>query len=914
MKGRRTFVFYCVLSLAFGGTTAWAQSVGTLNGRVLGPTGEPLSGASVSVSGTARSVVARSDGSYRLPLPAGRYQVRARQVGYAESVDSVTVTAGAVTTKDFRFERVATTLESVAILGTRGEGRTVISAPVPIDVLSAADLQQSGRTETAQMIQAVAPSFNFPRATIADGSDHIRPATLRGLAPDQTLILINGKRRHASALVNLNGFVGRGAQAVDLNAIPASMIDHIEILRDGAAAQYGSDAIAGVINIVLKSDAPGAYTVQAGENVTTYNRGATSALAFPGQRDERSVHDGDVFSTSLNNGWTFGQGGFLQLGGEVRNRAGTNRSLPDARAQYFAGDPRNAEAPAMHFWQGDSYNRDGQLFFNAGQTLGRGVEVYGFGGYGRRRGASAGMWRRANDDRTVRSIYPDGFLPFIKSDISDASFAVGLNGDTRGWTWDLGTVYGRNAFQFTIDNSANVSLGNSSKTSFDAGELAALQSTTTLDLHREVRTPWQRPLRVALGAEFRADQYEITAGDPDSYRDGGVKVLDANGAPTTRLAPIGAQVFPGFRPSDAGSHDRTNGAAYVDLESDLTSALLLGVAGRVERYSDFGATSTGKVAARYTVTPGVSLRAAASTGFRAPSLGQEFFSSTATNFIAGVPFDVRTFPVSTAEARVLGARDLEPERSVNLSAGVALEPTRGLAFTADFYRITIDKRIVLSDNFTGTAVQTLFTNAGLVGVSGGRFFSNAIDTRSNGVDLVANYDVSLARGVLRLTSGYNHNIVKVTRVDSTPAELRAFQENLFGRVERTRIERGNPRDNFLLSGNYTGGRIGLTARTQRYGEVSLAGATPTNATGTLDQTYGAKWISDVSASYTLRKRYSLTIGADNVFDVYPDRNVNPGDPQTSNGGISNFGIFPYNGISPFGFNGRFIYTKLSLGL
>jgi iron complex outermembrane receptor protein len=525
------------------------------------------------------------------------------------------------------------------------------------------------------------------------------------------------------------------------------------------------------------------------------------------------------------------------------------------------------------------------------------------------------MWRRPNDDRTVRAIYPDGFLPFIKSDIDDGSLTFGLNGTASGWTWDWGTVYGRNSFQFTIDNSVNVSLGNASKTSFDAGRLGASQSTTTLDLNREIHTPWQRPLRVALGAEFRADRYEITAGDPDSYRDGGVKVLDANGAPTTRLAPIGSQVFPGFRPSDAGAHSRSNTAAYIDLESDLTRSLLLGVAGRVERYSDFGATSTGKVAARYSVVRGLSLRAAASTGFRAPSLGQEFFSSTATNFIAGVPFDVRTFPVSTAEARVLGARDLEPERSVNLSAGIAAEPARGLAFTADFYRITIDKRIVLSDNFTGTAVQTLFTNAGLIGVSGGRFFSNAIDTRSNGVDLVANYDVSLAsRGVLRLTSGYNHNVVKVTRVDSTPASLRAFQENLFGRVERTRIERGNPRDNFLGSGNYSVGGFALTARTKRYGEVSVAGATPTNATGTLDQTYGAKWITDASVSLTLRRRYSLAVGADNLFDVYPDRNVNPGDPQTSNGGISNFGIFPYNAISPFGFNGRFIYTKLSFGL
>jgi iron complex outermembrane recepter protein len=476
-------------------------------------------------------------------------------------------------------------------------------------------------------------------------------------------------------------------------------------------------------------------------------------------------------------------------------------------------------------------------------------------------------------------------------------------------------VYGRNAFRFGIDNSANVSLGNTSKTSFDAGTLVDAQSTTTLDLHRELRAFGGRPLRIALGAEFRADQYEISAGEDDSWRDGGVRVLDASGQPTDRAAAAGAQVFPGFRPGDAGSHSRSNTAGYVDVESDLTSKLLVGVAGRAEHYSDFGSTTTGKIDARYSLTKTFAIRGAASTGFRAPSLGQEFFSSTATNFIAGAPFDIRTFPVDTKEAQLLGARPLVPERSVNLSAGVAVEPFRGLGLTADFYRITIDKRIVLSDNFTGAAVQSLFTNAGLKGVSGGRFFSNAIDTRSNGVDVVANYDVTVgSRGVVRLTSGYNHNTVKVTRVDSTPPELRAFQENLFGRVERTRIEKGNPRDNFFISESYEHRAFGFNVRSQRYGEVSVAGATPTNATGTLDQTFGAKWVTDLAVSYTLRSRYSLTIGSDNVFDVYPDRNLNPGDPATSNGGISNFGIFPYNGISPFGFNGRFIYTRLSFGL
>jgi iron complex outermembrane receptor protein len=392
-------------------------------------------------------------------------------------------------------------------------------------------------------------------------------------------------------------------------------------------------------------------------------------------------------------------------------------------------------------------------------------------------------------------------------------------------------------------------------------------------------------------------------------------VLDASGQPTTRLAALGAQVFPGFRPSDAGSHSRTNGAAYVDLESDVTSRFLLGLAGRAENYSDFGSTTTGKASARLELAKGLALRGAVSTGFRAPSLGQEFFSSTATNFIAGVPFDIRTFPVASSAARLLGASDLKPERSVNISAGVAVEPISTLAFTADFYRIKINDRIVLTDNFTGQQIQDLFTAVGLRGVAGGRFFSNAIDTRSNGVDLVANYSVSLgARSVLRLTSGANFNDVKVTRVQSTPDSLSKFQETLFGRVERTRIEKGNPRNNFYVSGDYSRGAFGLTARTHRYGQVSVAGTSATNATGTLDQTFGAKWISDLSTSWSLKSRYTFTVGADNIFDVYPDRNSNPGDPATANGGLSNFGIFPYNAISPFGFNGRFLFTKLSLGL
>ena len=907
----RLFTLATLAALVLGAQPLAAQASGTLTGRVSGSNGAPLAGASVSVAGSPRGSLVRNDGSYQLTLPAGRHEIRVRLLGYVPVIEAVEVAAGAATSKDFRLEKSITNLEAIAILGTRGEERTVISAPAPIDVLSTVDIQLTGRTETAQMIQAVAPSFNFPRTSIGDGTDHIRPATLRGLAPDQALVLVNGKRRHVSGLVNLNGFVGRGSQAVDLNAIPAAMIDRIEILRDGAAAQYGSDAIAGVINIVLKTNAPSSYNVEVGQNYTTYNRDATPLTAHPSQMEEIKARDGKVFTTSLNYGFNFGENGYLQVAGEVRDRQGTNRTLPDPRQQYFAGDPRNTNPPQINHWQGDSYNHDASAFFNAGTTLGSGIELYGNGGWGERTGRSAGFWRRANDDRTLRTIHPDGFLPFINSEIRDRSITGGAKGAKSGWNWDAASSFGINSFDFTITNSNNVSLGpTSTKTSFYAGALSASQWTSTVDLFRKFEA--KMPVRVAVGAEFRRDEYEITPGEADSYRDGGARVVDNTGT-TTRAGAVGAQVFPGFRPSDAGENTRTNSALYVDLESDVTAKLLLGIAGRFENYSDFGSTTTGKVAARYAVRPSLAFRGTVSTGFRAPSLGQEHFSSTATNFIGGVPFDIRTFPVATAEARLLGASPLEPERSVNLSAGVAFEPIRSLAITLDYYRITIKDRIVLSDNFTGPLIQSMFTGVGS-SAAGGRFFTNAIDTQSDGLDFVANYGMNLGYGsVLRLTAGYNQNFVRVTRVDQTPSNLSAFQEQLFGRVERTRIERGNPRDNMFASANYTIDKWTINSRLQRYGEVNVAGATPTSPTGVLDQKYGAKFVMDLSAGVKLLNRHTITIGADNLFDTYPERNLNPGSP-TGNGGLSNFGIFPYAGISPFGFNGRFVYAKMSVGM
>jgi len=882
-----------------------AQATGILTGVVRDEAGNPVQGATITLGGTQIGAAARSDGRYRLAAAPGRYAVSARLIGYASRIDTVNVTSGGTTTHDFVLAKAVTALEAVTTLGTRGEQRTVLDAPVPIDVLPATEIRSTGRTETAQILQALAPSFNFPRTTLGDATDNVRPATLRGMSPDQALVLIDGKRRHLSAVVNINGFVGRGSEAVDLNAIPASMIDHIEILRDGAAAQYGSDAIAGVINIVLKTNAPGDFTTQVGEY-------STKQPAAGNWNSDVYHHDGKLFYTSAGKGFSFGQNGYLFVNGEIRDRGLTNRAAPDLRQQYFTGDPRNNDPNlpvpgGVDFSIGDSYNHDMSGWLNTGTTLANGIELYAFGGVNHRFGDAFAFWRRPQDPTNVRSIYPNGFVPEEQPTVLDGSGFGGIKGRAMGWDYDLSTGYGRNQFDMHVVHSVNVSLGANSPTNFYAGQLAFGQWTNNLDVFRDVNVGMRAPLHVAWGAEFRVDQYKVTQGDSASWINGGAKVLDANGNPTATPAPVGTQGYPGFRPEDAGSHSRNNVAGYIDLSSDITSNLLIDVAGRSEHYSDFGSTTTGKVSARFEPISGYALRGAVSTGFRAPSLGQEFFSNTAINFITlpgqttAQPLEIRTFPVASPEAQALHAQPLRPEKSVNYSAGVALAPFRSLSATVDYYRINMKDRIVLSNNFTAQAVIDTLAAHGLSGLGGGRYFTNAVDTKTNGIDVVANYGWTFSpKSVLTLTAGYNGNWTQVTRVD-TSSIIAGQSVALFSRVDRARLEVGNPRSNFLLSGNYQAGRAGIMLRTHRYGPVTSFGTT---AAG--DQTFGPQWITDGSFTFgPVVRRATVIVGMDNIFDKYPDPTI---------AANTNSGILPFAGITPFGFNGRFLYGKLSFGL
>jgi iron complex outermembrane recepter protein len=857
--------------------------------------GLPFPGAAVSIPALGLSAFTDGEGRFVLTIPADRVtgqtvELRVSAPGFRPTTASVQVASGELT----RDLALSPGFAEHIVVGSRASGAEAEKA-VAVDILDARQIEATGAVETMQVLQALAPSFNFPRPTVSDGTDSIRPATLRGLGPDHVLVLVNGKRRHQTALVHINNTVGRGATGVDLNAIPVSAIERIEILRDGAAAQYGSDAIAGVINIVLKSGArPLTLSVRGGFNTGSFEE-------VDGAR--RDFSDGGTYDGGVSYGRALGRGS-VAVSAEVRRRDGTNRAGFDTRDQLVAGDAGRNEVPQPNTHWGDSEENDLLTFanlevpVNAGQT----ASFYAFGGWSRRTGVHGGNYRRGLDATNWPQIYPLGFLPLIEPRIVDASATAGLRGGHAKWFWDVSVEYGRNRLDYDVSNSLNVSLGPNvppNHPSFYSGGIAAHQLVGNLDFSRGFDLGLAGPLNVAFGAEARRESYQIFAGEADSYRDGGVR-NQAGGAG----AP-GAQVFPGFRPSNEIDTSRSNVAGYLDIEGDLLARLRLGLAGRAEHYSDFGDTLDGKVTARLELHKRVVARAAASSGFRAPSLAQSHFSTVSTNFtlVGGtfVPLEIVTAPVDSEIARILGAQDLTPEQSVNLSAGLVLNPVDALDVTFDFYRVRIDDRVVLSGNFTGGSLAALLQ---AFGAGSARYFTNAIDTRTTGFDLLANYRLDLhAAGGLRLQAAYNRTETKLLRIAPTPPSLADFLQRsqfeaiLFNNAEERRFTCGQPEDNLRLSADWTRGRLSTLARASRYGEYcSIEDLPSANAAA---QVFAAKWVADLEVSYR-KDRYTLGVGAHNAFNAMPDR-------QIAGTAFNNIRTFPRN--APFGFNGRFLYAK-----
>lgn len=799
-------------------------------------------------------------------------------------------------------------VERIIVTGSRRNDRTISESIVPIDVLSAEDMEKTGQLEVSQVLANLVPSFNYPNATVADGTDHARPAVLRGLAPDHTLVLINGKRRHSGALLNLNGTVGRGSTAVDLNTIPTSAIERIEILRDGAAAQYGSDAIAGVINIILKKNDGGSINVTYGKHVTTMDGvpelketrvDANGDLEFVTGSD-RSRTDGATTTLAADWGTTFGNDGFLHLSIESRDRDATNRSGFDPREQYARDGDNNLDPRELTFNRynhrfGKAELKDTAFFYNMGLALNNDVELYSFGSYSQRDGLSGGFYRRAKDSRNIQDIYADGFLPQIASDVKDQSLVVGVNGEVDEWTWELSANYGKNDFEFQVVNSLNTSMGINSPTEFDDGGLVYDQTLLNFNVTNMLDLGLSNEVFIAMGAEYRSENYQIIAGEEASY----LTVLNNDGTP---VAAGGAQVLPGFSPASAVDESRHNIALYIDLDTDLTENLNIALATRYEDYSDFGSNLNAKLAARYEVSEALAFRGAISTGFRAPSLAQTSYKSVATVFDNGIPRDVGIFPVADSAAKALGAKPLTAEDSLNTTLGFVYEKDN-FNLTVDAYQISIDDRIVLSENLSGSEVVSILQNVGEVNIKEARYFTNAIDTKTKGVDVVATYDLDLSNnGDLRLSAALNINETEVTHLKDNPSELSVLGDDyvFFARREIARFEDGTPKNKLNLAATWTRDNWQVNLRATRYGEVIDSSST---AEG--DEVLDANWITDVDVSYTITGNLKLSLGANNLFDEYPQDTV-------SNIGQSDFNqIFPYSGFSSYSIDGRFIYTRLN---
>jgi iron complex outermembrane recepter protein len=749
--------------------------------------------------------------------------------------------------------------DEIVVTGTRTVGRSRLDTASPVDVLSGQALGRQGTTELGAALAAVAPSIDFPRPSATDGTDAIRPATLRGLSPDQVLVLVNGARVNSSALLNINGSVGRGSAAVDLNTIPTAALERIEVLRDGASAQYGSDAIAGVINLRLREARSG------GAASATYGIYHTD---IDTARGSRSTTGEPSFTASVWQGFGLGDDGFVTVTGEYVNRKPTNRADFDPRVTPTRVTGRFGD-PAVVQYTGT---------INAGKGIGGGWSLYGWGSYQDRDTRSAAFPRLASAT-TALAGYPDGFLPIINTKSTNAVGAVGIKGDVAGWDVDLHAGYGRNKIAYRTRNSANYTYGAATPKNFYDGALIFDQWVANLDVRRKLDV--FQSLNVAFGAEGRREGYKITQGELASYEGSG------------------AQGFGGFAPVNAIERARRSVSGYLDLEAQVTQAFLVDVAVRGEHYSDFGDTANGKISARYDVAPWFALRGTVSTGFRAPSLQQQYFTSVAQVIQNGTPILTGTFPSTAPVAAALGGKPLQPEKSTNLSVGTVIR-AGGFDLSVDAYEIRLRDQLGLSENIQATFSPQVAGILAPFNVPSARFFINGLRSRTRGIDAVAHYRLGNAAdpaGAFDFTLAGNVNEIVVSRVPTNTATINPAPV-LFARSRVLTIEQGTPGEKVTGTIDWAKGPVGLTLRGTYYGDVNQPGTTPA-----ADIHTGQHLISDLELRYQPTKGAQIALGASNLFDIYPDRTI----PANNSTGVVGF---PY--YSPFGFNGRYLYARLGV--
>ncbi|MBT9393642.1 TonB-dependent receptor [Hymenobacter sp. NST-14] len=852
MKKNLLAITLCVASA----TTAFGQGQ-TLAGRVLDAAGKPVIGATVVEKGTNNGTATDNDGRFVLKARSAAPRLQISSIGYgAQEVAG----SGEVSV---RLADATNSLGDVQVVGSRSQNRSVTDSPSPVDVIDLREVTtKTGQLDVNQLLQFVAPSFNSNRQTGSDGADHVDPASLRGLGPDQTLVLVNGKRQHQSALVNLFGSRGRGNTGTDLNVIPAASIERIEILRDGAAAQYGSDAIAGVINIVLKTAVK--------ELTANVNYGAYEAK----YRRDNEQFDGGNFNANVNYGLGLGEkGSFINTTLDFNQRQHTQRAAvpaPDGLARREYGDPKVSNLSA---------------YLNSKFALTDQTHIYVFGGGNKRQGDAYAWTRFADDDRNVPAIYPNGFDPIITSDIWDASAVAGLRTKLGGWDLDLSNNFGSNRFEYGVKNSLNSSLGAASPTSFDAGGFQLQQNVVSLGLTRNYASVLSG-LNVAAGAEFRREWYSLFAGEETSYAN-----YDPAGTPDEQRRASGSQGFPGFQPTDAIKADRDNVGVYVDAELSVTQRWLLAGALRYENYTDFGGTLNYKVSTRYNLTDFLTLRGTYSTGFRAPSLAQINFNSTFTNFIQGQPVEVLLARNNSPVTQKLGIPTLRQETSNSANVGLTSRIGSSLSLTVDGYYIKVQDRVVLTSQF-GNDDPVIGPDLVALNVGQAQFFANAADTRSLGLDVVLNHTATLGTGRLSSTLAANFNQLKIDRVQ-TSGRLTGREDDFFGPREQAFVKASAPPSKINLTFDYQLGRFGTLLRLVRFAGVDLIDwdGNPMN--------YDARVTTDLTLSYALTDHLQMIVGSTNLFNRYPTL-FNP--QLTETGGA-------WDPVQ-MGANGRFYFAKL----
>jgi iron complex outermembrane receptor protein len=844
--------------------SAFAQKF-KVAGKVTDEEGRPLAGASIKERGTNNGTITDLNGIYILNVGYTNAILDVRLAGYNNVAREIERRG----TQNFTLQS-ATLLNKVTVVGSRNLNRSCADIPAPVDVIDMEEItSKQGQLDVNQLLQFAVPSFNSNRQSGSEGSDHVDLASLRGLGPDQTLVLINGKRRHQSSLVNIFGTRGRGNTGTDLNAIPAAAIERIEVLRDGAAAQYGSDAIAGVINVVLK------------HNVNQLTANANAGIHMASYRADGRSFDGLNYNANVNYGLKLGSRGFLNVTADYNSRAHTNRADTHVEENIVRREYGDAKMENMAF------------YYNAEIPVSRNIQLYSFGGINKRKGNAYARTRTADDERNIKSMYPDGFDPIIGSDIDDQAVTAGLKGIWNKWNIDASNTYGINKFDFSVKNSLNRSLGPGSRTSFEAGGLQLGQNVSNVNASRLYKSVFQG-LNVALGGEYRTERYKILEGAMSSYY---TYDLPYEG---------GAQGFTGFGPSTVVNESRSNIGGYLDLEADLSKKLLVSIAGRFENYSDFGSTVNGKVGFRYKFSNQYAVRGSVNTGFRAPSLAQKYFNTAFTSYINRQPVEVVLAGNNSPLTKALGIPQLKQETSENASLGITMSPVSGLTFTVEGYYVKVKDRVVLTGQFKDTDKEVGNLLKAL-DIKGAQFFTNALSSTTNyGIDVNVAHSTNVGNGRLRSTLAANFNKMELGAIN-TSAKLAGKEEIYFSERERYFMLASAPPSKINLTFDYTINKLSFMLRGIRFGEINLINwlYKEDKSTGEVysraefTDTYRPKVQLDLTVNYKVTRNISASIGGSNVLNTYPDLHSPFG---TESGGA-------WDSVQ-MGSNGAFFFTRL----